>query len=93
MTREQVLEVLAKAGDNLMVDDYYEEGREILVEVEDFGGFDEDWNEISLEYDEDLVAAVESVIAAAAISVSGDFYRYYQFDGFRVVWGMGSFNI
>ena len=93
MTREQVLDILAKAGDNLLVNDYYEEGREIFVYVEDFGGFDENWNEIDLEYDEALVAEVESEIEAAAISVSGDFYRYYQFDDFKVIWGMASFDI
>ena len=93
MTREQVLDILAKAGDNLLVNDYCEEGHKIFVYVEDFGGFDEDWNEIDLEYDEALVAEVESEIEAAAISASGDFYRYYQFDGFKVIWGMASFDI
>lgn len=91
MTYEMVMELLATAGADLEV---LALDGEISVTVHDFVGFDDSWREIDRELDDgDLVDSVQEQLEAAAFSVDGDFYRYYEFDGFTVVWGYASFDI
>lgn len=91
MTKEMVLELLAKAGADLSVEDW---GDEISVDVNDFEGFDENWSEIDRELDnEELVDEIEEILSAECVSEGGDFYHYYDFDGFSVKWGYASFDI
>ena len=93
MTREMVMELLATAGADLSVWEYTDDSR-ISVTVEDFEGFSDDWDEIDRELDDEaLVDSIQEQLEASAVSVSGDFYRYYEFDGFTVVWGYASFDI
>ena len=93
MTREMVMELLATAGEDLSIYEY-SDGSQISVTVEDFEGFSDDWEEIDRELDdEELVDSIEKVLEASAVSVHGDFYRYFQFDGFVVCWGYASFDI
>ena len=93
MTREMVMELLATAGADLSVWEY-SDGSQISVTVEDFEGFSDDWDEIDRELDdEELVGSIEEQLEASALSVSGDFYRYFEFDCFTVVWGYASFDI
>lgn len=91
MTREMVLELLATLGSD--VDVYERMDGTIRVTVEDFDGFDEEWSEVDGDYDEDAVDAVYERLEAEASEVSGDYYRYFQFDGFTVVWGYASMDI
>lgn len=91
MTYEMVMELLATAGADL---DVLALDGEISVTVQDFAGFDDSWCEVDRELDdEDLVDSVQEQLEAMAVSVDGDFYRYYEFDGFTVVWGYASFDI
>jgi hypothetical protein len=91
MALEMVLELLASAGPDLSFD---VDGSEVDVRVQDFMGFDEDWMEVSRPLvDEDLVDAIEAQLEESALSVSGDYYRYFEFDGFSVCWGYASFDI
>jgi len=91
MTREMVMELLATAGEDLMVSEYDDE---ISVTVYDFEGFDEDWSEIIRELDDEvLVDTIYGTLAIEARRVEGDFYRYFHFDGFTVCWGYASFDI
>lgn len=91
MSLEMVLELLASAGDDLMVEVY---GDEVSVVVEDFVGFDEDWSEVERDLDDaDLVDSVEEQLSAECVSEDGDFYHYYHFDGFSVCWGYASFEV
>lgn len=93
MTREMVMELLAMAGADLDVYEYTD-GSQISVTVEDFEGFDDDYNEIDRELDNaELVESIESQLAKSALSVFDDFYRCFEFDGFTVVWGYASFDI
>jgi hypothetical protein len=89
MTYEQVLAQISQVED---VSVFEREG-EIEVTVEDFGGFDDDWSEIILDYDEEAVDALCEWLEEHALSVDGDYYQYYQFDGFVVCLGYGSFDI
>ena len=91
MTREMVLELLATLGAD--VDVYERMDGTVRVTVQDFEGFDEEWSEVDRDYDEDAVDAVYERLEAEASEVSGDFYRYFQFDGFTVVWGYASMDV
>lgn len=91
MSLEMVLELLASAGDDLMVDVYDDE---VSVVVEDFVGFDDDWSEVMRDLDDaDLVDSIEEQLSAECVSEDGDFYHYFHFDGFSVCWGYASFDI
>lgn len=91
MTREMVLELLATLGDDVEVDEC---GSDIHVTVQDFGGYDEHWSEIERELDDaDAVDAVFERLVTEALDDDGDFYRYFQFDGFTVVWGYESMDV
>ena len=91
MTYEMVMELLATAGADLKVRAL--DGG-ISVTVQDFDGFDDSWREIDRELDDaDLVDSVQEQLEAAALSVVDDYYCYYEFDGFTVVWGYASFDI
>jgi hypothetical protein len=92
MTREMVLEMLAGLGAD--VDVYERMDGSIRVTVEDFEGFDDDYSEIERELDdEDAVDEVYDRLEDEASEVEGDFYRYFHFDGFTVVWGYASMDI
>lgn len=91
MTREMVLELLATLGSD--VDVYERMDGTIRVTVQDFEGFDEEWSEVEAGHDEDAVDVVYERLEAEASEVEGDYYRYFQFDGFTVVWGYASMDI
>lgn len=89
MTRKEVMDLLATADADLTV---YEAPAVIRVTVEDFMWSD-DWEEMDREYDYDLVDSIQERLEANAVSSHGDYYRYYEFDEFVVVWGYASFDI
>ena len=89
MTYEQVLAQISQVEDVSV----FEDEDQIEITVKDFGGFDEHWSEIILDYDEEAVDALCEWLEEHALSVDGDFYQYYQFDGFVVRLGYGSFDI
>lgn len=92
MTREMVLELLATAGEDLTVDTYSD--GYIVVTVEDFEGFDEHWSEVDRVLDdEDLVESIYETLEDEAQETEGDFYQYFQFEGFTVRWGYASYDI
>ena len=91
MTREMVLEMLADLGADVEVDEC---GSDVRVTVQDFEGFDDDYSEVERELDdEDAVDEVHDRLEAEASEVEGDFYRYFHFDGFTVVWGYASMEV
>ena len=92
MTYEEVMELLATVDADLSVWEY-SDGSQISVTVEDFEGFDDNWDEVYRDYDEEAIDAVYETLCKASVSVEGDFYRYLHFDGFTVVWGYASFDI
>lgn len=65
----------------------------VYVEVQDFGGFDEDWCEIDLDYDEDAVDALLEWLEEQCVSSYGDFYEVYEFEGFFVKVGYASMDV
>lgn len=90
MAREEVMAILASAGEDL---DVVVSGDVVRAIVQDFEGFDEDWCEVEREYDEERLDAIQEALEAGASSVEGDYYVDYQFDGFVVRWGYASMDI
>ena len=93
MTVEMVMEMLEALGQDVDVYTRQEDELEVHVTVCDFAGFDEDWCEVEADYDEDAVEAVHDTLEETCVSWCGDFYHYFQFEGFSVVWGYESFEV
>ena len=90
MERTEVINIIRDCKDVTFFD--YGQPR-IHVTIEDFEGFDEDWNEQMLDYDANEVARMERRLAEVANKVERGFYDYYYFDDFTVVVGYASYDI
>ena len=66
---------------------------ELVITVDDFEGFDEDWSEIMRDYDEEAVDGLIEWLEEHCISEDGDFYSYYHFEEFDVELGYSSYDI
>lgn len=88
-------EMMVKALEEVKADvSYRMSGKDFMVTIEDFEGFDEDYNEIDREFvDEDAVDAFIEMLEKKCKSCEGDLYRVYHFNGFDVVVGYASFDI
>lgn len=73
---------------------YYVNDNHIGLTINDFEGFDEDWNEVDREFvDADAVEEVLEWLEENADSVDGDFYYYYHFGEIVVEVDYTSFDI
>lgn len=91
MTFEMIMAAIEGLGDDVI---YGVIDREIHVTLCDFEGFDDDWCEIMRDYDdEQAVEDFLQMLADECLSSDGDFYEYYEFDGFTVKLGYESFDI
>jgi hypothetical protein len=66
---------------------------EVVITVDDFEGFDDDWSEVMRDYDEEAVDGLIKWLEENCISEDGDFYSYYHFEEFDVELGYTSFDI
>ena len=91
-----ILENLATIGQDALYD-IYEDDHEIDVQLDDFGGFDEEWNEIERPYeDEEAVEAFLEWLEEAADYHEDDgcgMYEFYHFGEWTVQLGYTSFDI
>ena len=89
------IELITNQLDRISADSWYDvTDNHIELTVNDFDGFDEDWNEIDREFvDEDLVDEVLEWLEENADYVDGDFYHYYYFGEIVVEVGYTSFDI
>lgn len=69
------------------------DGTELAITIDDFEGFDDDWSEIIREYDGETVDGLIEWLEEHCISEDGDFYSYYEFEGFTVQLGYSSYDI
>ena len=73
---------------------YYVNGNRIGLTINDFEGFDDDWDEVDREFvDEGAVEEVLDWLKENADYVDGDYYRYYHFGDIVVIVGYTSFDI
>lgn len=89
------LEMITAKLDTIAQDsDYSVSNNEITLTIDDFEGFDEDWNEIDREFvDEDAVDEVLEWLEENADRKEGDFYQSYFFGDIEVCVGYTSFDI
>lgn len=74
--------------------DFYTVNNTIYITIDDFSGFDDDWNEIMRDYDNpDAVNALLNWLDNNCISQTGDLYTFYSFNDFKVELGYTSFDI
>ncbi len=91
MNREQILEMANALGNDAIVLNLTDH---ISVDFNDFEGFDDEWEEIMRDYDdEEAVEAFEEMLRKEALSVEDGFYTVYHFDGFDVKVGYTSYDI
>ena len=94
-----MMEIIIAMLEKMVEDvDYYVreidgEKPELVITVDDFEGFDEDWSEIMRDYDEEAVDGLIEWLEEHCISEDGDFYSYYHFEEFDVQLGYSSFDI
>lgn len=76
--------------------DYYviKSKNEIHLTIDDFAGFDEDWNEIDREFvDPEAVEETLAWLCDNASAITDNFYTRYQFGDVVVVLGYSSYDI
>lgn len=92
MTMEMMKEQLEALCENISFWEYEDENK-LDVTVEDFEGFDEDWNEVYADIDEDAVDVMIKWLEENCDSHEGDFYYYYTFGDLVVRLGWASYDI
>ncbi len=90
MTYEMMTTALEALGESVS---YYVSDGMFHVTVEDFEGFDESWDEVDAEYDDEAVDAFLAMLEAECSSYKGDYYVVYDFEDFSVKVGYASFDI
>ena len=92
---EIIIAMLEKMGEDVdyRVREIEDEKPELVITVDDFEGFDEDWSEIMREYDVDAVRSLKIWLTKHCISEESNLYSYYHFEDFDVQLGYSSFDI
>lgn len=93
MTMEMMKEQLKALCKDISFLEYSDENK-LDVTVEDFEGFDEDWDEVYADIDEDAVDAMVEWLEEHCDSHDDDYlYRYYTFGDLVVYLGWASYDI
>lgn len=71
----------------------WDDENKLDVTVEDFEGFDEDWDEVYADIDDDAVEKMIEWLESHCDSHEGDLYHYYTFGDLVVCLGWASFDI
>lgn len=91
MTRTELVNTLNTLGNDVSYDEYEST---FNVTIEDFEGFDDNWNEIYRDYDNpQAVEDFENMLENECNRFEGDFYRDYYFNDFTVRLGYSSYDI
>ena len=93
MQYSEVLKMVQSLGDEVEVFEFEREMPVIDVTINDFSGFDENQCEIIRDHDSNAVSNVINWLENNALSVKGDYYIDYCFNGFRVHLGYASYDI
>lgn len=92
---EIIIAMLEKMGEDVdyRVREIEGEKPELVITIDDFEGFDENWSEVMRDYDVDAEEALIDWLEEHCISEEGDFYSYYHFEDFDVQLGYSSYDI
>ena len=89
---EKMKEQLLALCEDISFFEYTNENK-LGVTVEDFEGFDKDWNEVFADIDDDAVDEMIKWLESHCDSHEGDFYHYYTFGDLVVCLGWASYDI
>ena len=93
MTMETMKEQLEALCKDISFWEYNDENK-LDVTVEDFEGFDEDWDEVFADIDDDAVDKMIEWLETHCDSHEGDsLYQYYTFGDLVVCLGWASYDI
>jgi hypothetical protein len=92
---EKIIAMLEKMSEDVdyRVREIEDEKPELVITVDDFEGFDDDWSEVMRDYDEEAVDGLIEWLEEHCVSEEGDLYSYYHFEKFDVQLGYTSFDI
>lgn len=91
MTHAMMIDTLNNLGADVT---YFESKNVIYVTINDFDGFDENWNELDRDYDnEEAVNTFLEMLDRECVSHKGDFSEIYNFEGFAVQVDYASWEI
>ena len=92
---EIIIAMLKKMGEDVdyRVRKINDNKPELVITINDFDGFDDDWSEVMRDYDEEAEGALIEWLEEHCISEDGDLYSSYQFEEFDVQLGYTSFDI
>ena len=92
MTIEMMKEQLNALCEDISFWEWDDENK-LDVTVEDFEGFDEDWDEVYADIDDNAVDKMIEWLESHCDSHEGDLYHYYTFGDLVVCLGWASFDI
>ena len=92
MTMEMMKEQLEALCKDISFWEWDDENK-LDVTVEGFEGFDEDWDEVYADIDDDAVDKMIEWLESHCDSYEGDLYHYYTFGDLVVCLGWASFDI
>ena len=92
MTIEMMKEQLNALCEDISFWEWDDENK-LDVTVEDFEGFDEDWDEVYADIDDDAVDKMIEWLDEHCDSHEDNLYHYYTFDDLVVCLGWASFDI
>lgn len=92
MTIEMMKEQLNALCEDISFWEWDDENK-LDVTVEDFEGFDEDWDEVYADIDDDAVEKMIEWLESHCDSHEGNLYHYYTFGDLVVCLGWASFDI
>lgn len=88
---EMLMNMLVNLNDDVI---YNVHDNVISVDIRDFEGFDDNYDELMRDYDNpEAVEAFENFLEDSCVCSDGDFYRNYYFGGFIVRLGYSSMDI
>lgn len=66
---------------------------ELIITVDDFEGFDDEWSETMCDYNEDAIDNLKKYLEKNCVSCRKNLYSYYYFKDFNVELGYSSYDI
>jgi hypothetical protein len=94
MTKRELIKMVENMPDIEMSSLVYKGQPTLFLTLQDFVGFDEDWNEIYRDFeDEDGIDALWEKLESECERMERNFYTYFYFPGFCVQWGYTSMDI
>lgn len=92
MTKEKMISIIEDLGDDASLWEYSD--KELKVTLQDFEGFDTNWDEIMREYSNpDKVDKFFKILNVECITKKEDFYTTYYFKDFSLEINYASYDI